>query len=363
MRHFQSLSVIDVRRETEDCVSLAFAHPAGQAETFAFIQGQYLTLKAMINGEEVRRSYSICSGINDGELRVAIKEVPGGKFSTYANRELKVGDTLEVMPPMGRFYAELDPNSERKYVAFAAGSGITPMLSIIKSTLETEPKSVFTLFYVNKTSSSIIFKAALEDLKDRYMSRFRLFHLLTREPGDIELLSGRIDEERCEALCKTFVEVEDTDHFFVCGPEAMIHAVRDTLKTKGIADEKVHFELFTTPSEAGKAKEGSTKVVAQDTTTSSDKARVGIVLDGQQMDFELGYQGDSILDAALARGADLPFSCKGGVCCTCRALLVEGEVEMEVNYSLEPDELERGYILTCQAHPRSERIVVDFDQQ
>ncbi len=360
MRHFHELTVKEVRPETDDTVSVHFEVPESLKETFQFLQGQYLTLRREINGEDVRRSYSICSGVEDDELRVAIKKVEGGRFSTYANETLKAGDTLEVMPPMGKFYVELDPTQQRQHVGFAAGSGITPMLSLIKTTLVSEPKSTFTLFYVNRTSTSIIFRDELEDLKDRYMSRLRIFHLLTREPSDIPLLGGRIDEERCGKLCEAFLDVKETDAFFICGPEPMIHAVKDKLKALDVAEDRIHFELFTSPA-AGTLQQ---KTYARKTAhNADDKSTVQIVLDGSTIQFDLDYDGQSILDAALEKGADLPFSCKGGVCCTCRAKLVEGEVDMEVNYSLEPDEVERGFILTCQAHPRSEKVVVDFDQQ
>lgn len=360
MRHFHELTVKEVRRETEDTVSVHFDVPEDLKDTFTFIQGQYLTLRKEINGEDVRRSYSICSGVHDGELRVAIKKVEGGRFSTYANESLQAGDTLEVMPPMGKFYVELDGSQQRQHVGFAAGSGITPMLSLIKTTLVSEPESTFTLFYVNRTSASIIFRDELEDLKDRYMSRLRIFHLLTREPSEIPLLGGRIDEERCGQLCKAFLDVEDTDAFFVCGPEPMIHAVKDQLKALKVPEDRIHFELFTSPAAGTLQQKTHVKKTAHN---ADDKSTVQIVLDGSTIQFDLDYDGDNILDAALGKGADLPFSCKGGVCCTCRAKLVEGEVDMDVNYSLEPDEVERGFILTCQAHPRSEKVVVDFDQQ
>lgn len=359
MRHFHTLTVNQVQRETDDCVSVTFDIPSEHRDAFRFIQGQYLTLRAMINGEEVRRSYSICSGV-DEELRVAIKEVEGGRFSTWANRQLKPGDSIDVMPPLGRFYVELKPEEARNHVAFAAGSGITPVLSLAKTTLIKEPNSTFTLFYVNKTSTSIIFKEELENLKDRFMSRFRLFHILTREPGDLEMLSGRLDKSRCNEVCSTFVDVVEVDAFFICGPEPMIHAVKDTLAEMGVDPSKVHFELFTA---AAPVADKPVEVTDTGSDRKGKSARVEVVLDGNRMEFDLSYDGQNVLDAALARGADLPFSCKGGVCCTCRALLVEGEVRMDVNYSLEPDELERGYILTCQAHPVSEHIVVDFDQQ
>lgn len=361
MRNFHPLKVKEITRETDDCVSIVFDVPQDLNETFKFIQGQYLTLLTNLEGEEVRRSYSICSGVDDDELRVAIKKVEGGRFSTFANERLKVGEVLQVMPPMGRFYTELKPSEQRHHVAFAAGSGITPVLSLIKTTLFREPKSVFTLFYVNRSSTSIIFKEAIEDLKDRYMGRFRVFHVLTREPGDLEMLSGRLDAGRCEEICNTFLDVNDADAFFVCGPEPMIHAVRETLEKMEVASDKIHFELFTSPvAGALRADDHQSKK----TEMKGDSiAKVEVVLDGNTLAFDLPFDGQNVLDAALSRGADLPFSCKGGVCCTCRALLVEGEVHMDVNYSLEPDEMERGYILTCQSHPRSEKIVVDFDQQ
>lgn len=360
MRHFHSLKVSSVRQETTDCVSIAFEVPADLKSTFDFKQGQYLTLRKEINGEDVRRSYSICSGRQDGELRVAIKQVEGGRFSTFANADLKAGDELEVMPPMGNFFVELDATKKRNHVAFVAGSGITPAMSLMKTTLNEEPESTFTLFYSNRTSSEIIFKTELEDLKDRFMNRLRVFHILTREPNDIPLFTGRIDAEKCHGLSKSFLDLPSCDAFFICGPEPMIHAVKDQLKLDGVNENKVHFELFTSPL-VGALKETVKKEVKEE--DKGKAAAVEIVLDGNRMVFDLAYDGENVLDAALKKGADLPFACKGGVCCTCRALLVEGEVDMDVNYSLEPDEVERGFILTCQAHPRTEKIVVDFDQQ
>lgn len=359
MPKFHTLTISDVRKETEDTVSLAFSIPEEIKGDFEFIQGQYLTLRTDIKGEDVRRSYSICSGVGEDELRVAIKKVPGGLFSTFANESLKAGDQLEVMAPMGRFYTPLEETNEKHYVGFAAGSGITPMMSLIKSTLVKEPKSTFTLFYGNKTSKTIIFRDELEDLKDRNLSKLRVFHLLTQEMNDVPLLSGRIDGERCDKLCQTLINPQEVDEFFICGPESMINAVRGSLKEQGVEEGKVHFELFTSPT-SGPIKE---QVAAKEEKFDGEQAAVEIILDGNRLTFDLAYDGDYILDAALAKGADLPFSCKGGVCCTCRAKLVEGEVKMDVNYSLEPDEVERGFILTCQAHPRTEKIVVDFDQQ
>ena len=361
MLQFHQLTIEDLRKETEDTVSVAFEITDDLKEKFQFIQGQYLTLRKEINGEDVRRSYSICSGVEDGELRVAIKKVEGGRFSTFANEELKKGDVLEVMPPMGKFYVPLAEANANHYVAFAAGSGITPMMSIIKTTLIKEPNSTFTLFYSNRTSASIIFREELEDLKDRYMSRLRVFHLLSREPSDVPLFSGRIDGEKCGKICEKLIDPKEVAAYFICGPEPMIHAVSDTLKGVGVEENKIHFELFTSPVAGALKQKEETKKASKG--TGKEMSQVEIILDGNHLQFELGYNGDNILDKALTKGADLPFSCKGGVCCTCRAKLVEGEVEMDVNYSLEPDEVERGFILTCQAHPRSEKVVVDFDQQ
>ncbi|WP_306639686.1 1,2-phenylacetyl-CoA epoxidase subunit PaaE [Sanyastnella coralliicola] len=360
MPQFHTLTISEVRKETEDTVSIAFDVPQSLKDDYQFIQGQYLTLRADINGEDVRRSYSICSGTDEGELRVAIKQVEDGRFSTYANNELKAGDELSVMTPMGNFYVPLDETNDKDYLAFAAGSGITPMMSIIKTTLQKEPNSTFTLFYANRSSSTIIFRDELEELKDRYLSRLRIFHVLTQEPTDIPMFSGRIDADKCGQFCDVLVDAPAIDAVFICGPEPMIKAVSSKMEELGTPKENIHFELFTSPvAGALKEKKATEKKPEFDGKTAS----VEVVLDGNTLAFNLPYEGENILDAALGKGADLPFSCKGGVCCTCRALLVEGEVDMEVNYSLEPDEVERGFILTCQAHPRTEKVVVDFDQQ
>ncbi|MFM1930712.1 MAG: hypothetical protein RL226_15, partial [Bacteroidota bacterium] len=328
MRHFHSLRVADVRKETSDCVSVSFEIPESDKALFEFTQGQYLTLRTTINGEEIRRSYSICSGKNDGELRVAIKEVEGGKFSTFANRTLKVGDALDVMPPMGNFFVPLDSTQKKSYVAFVAGSGITPVMSLIKTTLVEEPESEFTLFYSNRNYAGIIFREALEDLKDKYLSRLRIFHLLTGEPSDVAILAGRIDADKCTALSKALIDVHSTDAFFICGPEQMIHGVKDSLASLGVPKEKVHFELFTSPgASAAQAKQTSTT----DQRYAGKTSTVELILDGNKISFPLPFDGPNVLDAALTKGADLPYACKGGVCCTCRAKLVEGEVHMAVN--------------------------------
>lgn len=357
MIHFHPLRVRKVQKETDDCVSITFEVPEELKSLYQFRQGQSLTVRRFIGGEEVRRTYSICSAPQDDVLRVAVKKVEGGLFSTWANEELAPGEELEVMPPVGKFYTDLDPAQKKNYVAFAAGSGITPVLSLIKTTLLTEPHSTFTLVYGNRTKNSIIFKEELEALKDRFLSRFRIYHILSRERTDAEINYGRIDRDKVEALSSKLIDIRNTDEFFLCGPEEMIFTVRDFLGEKGVKQDHIHFELFTIPGQKKSVVDTSKKEVVDE----GPKAKVSVKLDGILFDFDLGQEGESILDAALKQGADLPYACKGGVCCTCKAKLLEGEVEMEVNWGLEPDEIERGYILTCQSHPRTEKVVVDFD--
>jgi ring-1,2-phenylacetyl-CoA epoxidase subunit PaaE len=354
--HFEQLTVREVRRETNDCVSIAFEIPNALKNAFQFLQGQYITLKTRIGGEEVRRSYSICSSPLEDELRVAVKKVPQGVFSTYANEVLKAGDQLDVMPPMGKFFTPLLPEQKKNYVGFAAGSGITPLLSIIKTTLQTEQESTFTLVYGNRNRHSIIFRETLEALKNKYMDRFRLIHILSRETTDTPLNSGRIDTDKCLVLCDKAIDLQQTDEFFLCGPEEMIFAVKNVLEQQHVPAQKIHFELFTTAGQQHKKNHQQ-----EEDIDKGPKSKITVTLDGISFDFELSQKGDAILDAALKHGADLPYACKGGVCCTCRAKLIEGEVDMEVNYGLEPDEIEQGFILTCQSHPKSEKVVVDFD--
>lgn len=357
MIHFHSLQVKKVTRETEDAISITFSVPPELEDTFRFTQGQNLTFRKTLGGEELRRNYSICSSPQEGILKVAVKKVPGGRFSTWANESLKAGDYLDVMPPTGKFYTELDPAQKKSYVAFVSGSGITPVLSIIKTTLATEPKSRFTLVYGNRSKSTILFKEDLEAIKDKYIDRFRLYHVLSRERTEIDLHHGRIDAPKCDAFFGSLIDLHNSDEFFLCGPEEMIFCLRDHLYGKGIPHNRVHFELFTVPGQKGSTVDTSKEVV----TDSGPQSGITVKLDGIQFDFPLGYAGLSILDAALKQGADLPYACKGGVCCTCKARLVSGEVVMDENWGLEPDEVAAGFILTCQSHPRTEKVVVDFD--
>lgn len=355
--HFEKLTVAEVRRETPGCVSIAFTIPEALKEKFQYKQGQYLTLKTIIDGKDIRRSYSICSSPLDNEYRIAVKKVNNGIFSTYANEQLCKGDILEVMPPLGKFYTELNPLQKKNYVGFAAGSGITPLLSIIKTTLATETGSSFTLVYGNRNRGSIIFKEVLEGLKNRYMNRFRVIYLLSGETTDAPVNHGRIDAEKCKELCQKTIDVANTDTFFLCGPGDMIFSVKNCLEELGADKKSIHYELFAT----GNSFINEQKKTVSHSANQQASSKVTIRLDGIAFDFTLGYNGASVLDAALQNGADLPYACKGGVCCTCRAKLIEGAVEMDLNYGLEPDEIEQGFILTCQSHPRTEKIVVDFD--
>ncbi|MAI23935.1 MAG: phenylacetic acid degradation protein [Crocinitomicaceae bacterium] len=358
MKGLYELKIADVRRETAGCVSVALDIPEGLKSDFAYEAGQYLTLEADINGASVRRSYSLCSAPSDGEWRVAIKQVENGVFSTWANHSLVSGESIRCMAPTGRFALTTQPADSRNFIAFVAGSGITPVLSQIKEVLRKEPSSVFTLFYVNRDTPSIIFREALQELKDEYLERFRLFHILTREPQDIELFNGRLDEDRCSAiLASDWVDINTLDAAFLCGPEEMIWACKAALESAGMASDRVKFELFT--SSAGVKKTSTQSAEESDSSTK----RLSIVMDGMTTVVNVG-EGKSVLDAALEAGLDAPYSCMGGVCCTCRAKMVSGETEMDVNYALEPDEVEAGFVLTCQTKLKGiGPFDVDFDQQ
>ncbi len=354
--HFHPLKIKEVKKETDDCVSVTFEIPDNLQNDFIFKQGQSLSMRTNINKEEVRRTYSICSSPLDNEWKIAIKKVEGGLFSSFANRDLKKGDVLEVMQPVGKFYVELNPANKKNYIGFAAGSGITPLLSIIKTTLRTEPNSSFTLVYGNKSRSSIIFFEELEGLKNKYLQRFNFINILSRERTDAAINFGRINTEKLNELEK-LVDYSSFDDTFICGPEEMIFLVKDFLEQKGIDKKKIHFELFTTPGQ-----KQATDNRQQTTDNSGPKSKITVKLDGRSFDFDLSLTSDTtILDAALKQGADLPFACKGGVCCTCKARLLEGEVSMDVHWGLEEEEIEQGYILTCQSHPKTEKVVVDFD--
>ncbi|MGZ8540906.1 MAG: 1,2-phenylacetyl-CoA epoxidase subunit PaaE [Chitinophagaceae bacterium] len=353
--HFHSLRIKEIKKETPECVSVVFEIPTGLTKSFQFKQGQSLTMRAKINNEEVRRTYSICSSPLDNEVRVAIKKVDNGLFSSFANTGLKKGDTLEVMEPVGKFYTDLDPGQKKDYLALVAGSGITPVLSLIKTTLATETSSTFTLVYGNRSRISIIFFEELEGLKNRYLQRFNFINVLSRERTEASINYGRINIDKLMELSK-LIDYERMDETFICGPEEMIFSVKAFLEQKGIDKKKIHFELFTTPGVKHQ------KVNSQKPETSAgNKSRISVKLDGRSFDFDLGFDEDPILDAALKQGADLPYACKGGVCCSCKARLIEGEVEMDVHWGLEEEEIQQGYILTCQSHPKTAKVIVDFD--
>jgi ring-1,2-phenylacetyl-CoA epoxidase subunit PaaE len=351
---FHRLAVNDLRREAPDAVSLTFAIPEELADDYSFLPGQYLTLRTMMDGEEVRRSYSICSGPDDGELRIAVKKVDGGAFSSWAADELKAGNALDVMTPTGRFGVAHAPGEARVHVGFAAGSGITPILSIVKGVLAREPDSKFFLFYGNRSTSGMLFREALEDLKDRFLQRLSVFHVISGEEQDIPILHGRLDGEKVRVLLRSLVPASSVDHAFICGPTGMSEEIEAACRELGIAEQRIHVERFV--SEFG-GKPRARQVVP---ANAPPKALASLIIDGKRREVPVA-ENEAILDAALRAGMDLPFACRGGMCSTCRAKLVEGDVRMEVNYSLEPWELKARFILTCQARPVSEKVVVDYD--
>ncbi len=347
---FHKLKIKDIRKETKNAVSIAFDVPNELCQDFQFYAGQYLTLRTSIDNEEIRRSYSLCSAPHENEWRVAVKEIGNGKFSRFANHTLKKGHELEVMAPSGNFKLTPDKNSTKSYVLFAAGSGITPIFSILKTILKVENSDV-TLFYGNKGFSSVIFREELEALKNQFLDRLRIIHLFSQESLGNKIQKGRIDKEKCDSLFHAFLQNQAIDGVYICGPESMILGVTSSLVENGVEKEKIHFELFGV---ALKPKAKENKII-------SFGSEVEIIIDGDSVNFNLDSNGESILDAAFKAGADLPYACKGGVCCTCKAKIRDGSVRMDVNYALSAEELEKGYILTCQAHPTSKNIVISFD--
>ncbi|MES3026181.1 MAG: 1,2-phenylacetyl-CoA epoxidase subunit PaaE [Pseudomonadota bacterium] len=356
MSKFYPLSVSQVRQETRDTIVLTFDVPEALKASFKYEQGQHLTLRAMIGDEDVRRSYSICSAVQDDALRVAIKRTQGGLFSSWANDTLKPGATLEVMPPMGHFNLPLAADNAKHYVAFAAGSGITPIMSIIKTTLLAEPHSRFTLFYGNRASSSVIFKEELTDLKDVYMQRLNLAYVMSREQQDIELFNGRITKEKCAQFIKHWIHLDDIDAAFICGPEDMMLGVSAALQEAGMAKQDIKVELF-----AASIPKHQHKARAHDAAVPHE-TEVTVIMDGNHTSFVMDKDKESILDAGLRAGIDMRYSCKGGVCSTCRCKLIDGKVDMDANYALEDYEIARGFVLSCQSFPVTDKVVIDFDQ-
>ncbi len=351
---FHPLIVKNIRQETADCVSVAFDIPSDLQPQYQFVPGQYLTLRATVNGQDIRRSYSISSGLNDGECRVAIKKVENGVFSSWANEVLKIGDLLQVMTPMGSFCPQLNAEQKKHYLLIGAGSGITPLMSIAKSVLQEEPKSEVSLIYGNRHFQQIIFRDELEDLKDTHLGKFRVFHVLSGEPNDIGLFHGRIDNEKINGFLNTFFADTTLDSVFLCGPQEMTENAKQLFLERGMNVEDVHAELFNTAQPVKREE-------VKKNEETGDLCEVSVIMDGQQTDFKMPM-GAPVLDAAQKAGMDIPFSCKGGMCCTCRAKVLEGQAEMLVNYALEPGEVQDGYVLTCQAVPKSAKLVVDFDQ-
>lgn len=353
---FHELKVASIERQTPEAVAVAFEIPDGLKDAFAFRPGQYLTLAADIDGHEARRSYSICSAPGDEMLRVGVKRVADGRFSSFVNETLSVGDTIRVMPPEGRFTSLAGERHD--YVLIAAGSGITPMLSIAKTVLGHEADSTITLVYGNRSTDTIMFREELEDLKDRYMRRFSLIHLLSREAQDVELLNGRIDGPRIGELSRRgLIDLAGADGVFLCGPGEMIDDVSASLRALGVEEDRIRFERFTPSGDAPKPRPRS----AEARQAAEAGVQIEVVLDGVRRAFPMGEADATVLDAAHRAGLEIPYSCAGGMCCTCRCRVAEGEAEMAVNYSLQPWEIEAGFTLACQTRPTSKKLVLDFD--
>lgn len=355
MAKFHQIKVNDIYKETKDCSVISFDIPSDMKDEFKYAHGQHLTLRAFIDGQDVRRSYSLCSSPVEDQWKVAVKKINGGLFSSFVHENWKEGDFVEVMPPNGVFNAPIEPEKAKNYIVFAAGSGITPILSIIKTHLALEPMSKFQLFYLNRSVKSIIFKEEIEQLKNKYFGRLEIFHFLTKEHRSIELLNGRFTQEKLQTLTSKIIDIPSVDECFICGPEQMIFLIRDELVKAGLAKDKIHFELFNTGnSEADKER---TKHILE---KKVEGTQVTIIDGGKEFHFIMDDDFDNILDGALAAGADLPFACKGGVCSTCRCKVIDGTVEMKINYALDENEVAKNYILSCQAVPTSEKVVVDF---
>ena len=357
MSHFYPLKISALHRDTRDAALITFEIPASLASEFIYQPGQHLTLRADIQGEEVRRSYSICSAVQDDALRIAIKKVSDGVFSTWATSSLEVGSVIDVMPPTGNFHLPFDASSQRRYLAVAAGSGITPIFSIIKSTLLAEPQSSFTLIYGNRASSTVMLRDDIANLKDQFLDRLSVIHVLSREKQDIDLFNGRIDAEKFNHLAAQWISLADIDHAFICGPQTMMVQVSECLKSFGMSSDHVHMELF------GVAGAQNTRKRSVDPSVSAEVCEVTVIVDGNHQSFTMRRDQQSVLDAGLEQGIDLRYACKGGVCSTCRCKVVQGSVDMDVNYALEDYEIAHGFILSCQAFPFSATLVIDFDQE
>ena len=355
MAKFHNIKIADIYKTTKDCSVITFDIPDELKSEFQYKPGQHLTLKATINDQDVRRSYSLCSSPIENKWKVAVKKINGGLFSTFVNENLKKDDVLEIMPPSGKFNVEINTLKAKNYIAFAAGSGITPILSIIKTHLKSEPNSTFKLFYLNRSVKSIIFKEEIEQLKNVYFNRFEIFHFLTKEHRASELFNGRFTKEKIKVLTDNIIDIPTTDDCFICGPEEMIFLLRDELSAAGLDKDKIHYELFT----SGISEDDKKRIqkIVENKVHGTD---ITIIDGGKEFHFVMDEAYDNILDGALAAGADLPFACKGGVCSTCKCMVIEGEVEMKVNYALDAHEVAKGLVLSCQAVPTTDKVVVDF---
>lgn len=359
MNQFYPLQVASVAKNTRDAVVVTFDVPAGLSQKFSFRPGQYLTVRTQVDGQELRRSYSICAAPHERQLRVAIKRLNDGAFSTWANEHLQSGQLIDVMPPDGHFTIDFSPGQSRRYVAFAVGSGITPILSLIKTALSTEPQSSFTLFFGNRASSAVLFREEIEDLKNCYMERFSLVYIMSREHQDIELFNGRLDGAKVDQLLTLWTDPTTIDYAFVCGPQDMTESVTEALRGKGLEKSRIKFELFGSPKGPRALRTG------HDARKAPGKllCDVTVIQDGLTRTLTIEKNKDSVLDSALAQGVELPYSCKGGVCSTCRCKVIEGEVDMDANFALEDYEVARGFVLSCQSFPVTDRLVIDFDQE
>ena len=353
---FHPLTVTEVRRETDDAVSICFDIPEHLRPLFAFRAGQHLTLRTDLGGEDVRRNYSVCVAPHEGEVRVAIKRIGGGRFSTWANEALAAGATLDVMPPHGSFTWTFEPEARRRYVGIAGGSGITPVLSLLKTALSVEPNSSFTLLYGNRNSSSIMFLETLAALKDRFLDRLEIYHFLEEEEAEIELFNGRLDRAKHEEVLTTLINPAAVDAFFVCGPGPMMDAAEAALRERGVDPARIFIERFTTEAPSA-AQAAAQAALAQ----QAAGLHFAAVLDGRRRRVTFDPEAGNILDSARAAGLPAPYACKAGVCATCRAKVVSGKVEMGTNYGLTADEVAQGYVLTCQTVPLSDDVVVDYD--
>lgn len=356
MTHFHTLKISAVRRDTRDAVIVSFDIPSALTSEFHYQPGQHITLRAQIQGDEVRRSYSICSAIQDTELRIAIKKVSDGLFSTWATTSLEAGMMIDVMPPTGNFHLPLDATQQHHYLAIAAGSGITPIFSIIKSTLLAEPQSRFTLVFGSRASSTIMLRDDIANLKDRFLDRFSVIHIMSREKQDIDLFNGRINKEKFRQLAEQWIGLADIDHVFICGPQEMMLELSDSLKSFGMPSDRIHMELFGVAGHQVPRKRSVADLL------STNKCEVTVIIDGHHQRFMMNRDQQSVLDAGLEHGIDIRYACKGGICASCRCKVIAGKVEMDANHALEDYEVARGFVLSCQAFPITEKLVLDFDQ-